>query len=152
MSVRIVTFRSTSLAFLVLSVLVALCLAIVPARAQDLVAQTGDLFVANQTINTIREFSPTGHDLGNFATTGLNGPTGLAFDKRGNLYVSNINGNTIRRFSPTGQDLGDFATTGLSSPRGIAFDKHGNLYVANVSWIREFSPTGADLVTSPPRG
>ena len=48
MSVRIGTFRSTSLAFLVLSVLVALCLAIVPARAQDLVAQTGDLFVANK--------------------------------------------------------------------------------------------------------
>jgi DNA-binding beta-propeller fold protein YncE len=104
-----------------------------------------DLLVANQTANTIREFSPSGEDLGYFATTGLNGPTGLAFDKDGNLYVSNINGNTIREFSPTGVDLGNFATTGLSSPRGIAFDRHGNLYVANVSSIREFSPTGEDL-------
>ncbi len=80
-----------------------------------------NLFVANQTTNTIREFSPTGADLGNFATTGLNGPTGLAFDKRGNLYASNINGDTIRRFSPTGQDLGNFATTGMITPVGLAF-------------------------------
>ena len=129
-----------------LSLLTVLCLATAPAQAQNLFAtgQTQDLFVANQSTNTIREFSPTGVDLGYFATTGLNGPTGLAFDKR-NLYVSNINGNTIREFSPTGVDLGDFATTGLSSPRGIAFDKHGNLYVANSSWIRQLSPTGVDL-------
>ena len=123
--------------------LILFCLAIAPAQAQN-------LFVANQAGNTIGEFSPSGVDLGDFATTGLNGPTGLAFDKEGNLYVSNITGNTIRKFSPTGEDLGDFATTGLSAPRGIAFDKRGNLYVANSAelgsgWIRKFSPTGEDL-------
>ena len=121
MSVRIGTFRKTSLAFLVLSVLVALCLAVTPARAQDLVAQTGDLFVANQTINTIREFSPTGHDLGNFATTGLNTPAGLVFDKDNNLYVSNRGDGTIRTFSRSGTDLGYFATTGIITPVGLAF-------------------------------
>ncbi len=64
-------------------------------------AQERNLFVANQGGNTIREFSPSGVDLGDFATTGLNGPTGLAFDRSGNLYVSNIASNTIRKFSPT---------------------------------------------------
>jgi len=88
-------------------------------------AQAQNLFVANQAGNTIREFSPAGEDLGDFATTGLAGPTGRAFDKSGNLYVSNIAGNTIREFSPTGEDLGDFATTGLSAPRGLAFDNRG---------------------------
>ena len=129
MSVQIRTFLKTSLAFLVLSLLTALSLAVAPAQAQNLfaAAQTQNLFVANQTTNTIREFSPSGEDLGYFATTGLNGPTGLAFDKRGNLYVSNINGNTIREFSPSGDDLGYFATTGLNGPTGLAFDKRGNL-------------------------
>ena len=50
------------------SLLVGFCLAIAPAQAQN-------LFVANQAGNTIREFSPSGVDLGDFATTGLNGPT-----------------------------------------------------------------------------
>jgi hypothetical protein len=137
--------------------LIVFCLAIAPAQAQN-------LFVANRFGNTIRVFSASGVDLGDFATTGLNGPTALAFDKKGNLYVSNIEGNTVRRFSPTGEDLGDFATTGLSAPRGMAFDKEGNLYVANSlefgpGWIRKFSPAGEDLgnfattpLNSTPRG
>ena len=117
-SVRFGSARRWWFAILVLSLLTALSLAIAPAQARNLFAteQTQNLFVANQSTNTIREFSQTGADLGYFATTGLNGPTGLAFDKRGNLYVSNINDNTIREFSPTGADLGNFATTGLSSP------------------------------------
>ena len=62
------------LAFLVLSLLTALSLAIAPAQAKNLFAieQAHNLFVANQSTNTIREFSPTGADLGDFATTGLN--------------------------------------------------------------------------------
>ena len=85
------------------------------AQGQSLFAPalTQNLFVANQSTNTIREFSRRCRP-GDFATAGLNGPTGLAIDKHGNLYVSNINGNTIREFSPTGDDLGNFATTGLS--------------------------------------
>ena len=149
MSVQIRTFLKISLAFLVLGLLAALSLASASARAQNPFspAQTQNLFVANQTGNTIREFSPSGEDLGYFATNGLNGPTGLAFDKRGNLYVSNINDNTIREFSPSGEDLGNFATTGLSTPAGLAFDKDGNLYVSNRGdgTIRKFSRSGADL-------
>jgi DNA-binding beta-propeller fold protein YncE len=73
--------------------------------------------VANADTNSIREFSATGTDLGNFATTGLAAPYGLAFDALGNLYASNANGSTIRKFSSTGTDLGNFATTGLNTPR-----------------------------------
>lgn len=71
--------------------------------------------------NTIREFSPTGVDLGDFAATGLSTPAGLAFDKHGNLYVSNRGDGTIRKFSPSGADLGYFATTGMITPVGLAF-------------------------------
>ena len=123
MSVQIRSLLKTSVAFLVLGLLIALSLAVAPAQAQTLftAAQTQDLFVANQTINTIREFSPTGVDLGDFATTGLSSPAGLAFDKGGNLYVSNRGDATIRKFSRSGADLGYFATTGMITPVGLAF-------------------------------
>ena len=123
MSVRIRTFLKASLALLVLNLLTALSLGIAPAQAQDLFApmQTRNLFVANQSTNTIREFSPSGEDLGNFATTGLSAPAGVAFDKDGNLYVSNRGDGTIRKFSRSGTDLGYFATTGMITPVGLAF-------------------------------
>src|SRR5262245_58261664 len=111
MSVRIRLSLRAGLVVLALTLLSVLCPAVAPAREHSRAAR---LFVANQDANTIREFSSSGQDLGLFATTGLNGPTGLAFDRRGDLYVSNINANTIRRFSPTGEDLGNFATSGLS--------------------------------------
>ena len=148
MSLQLRTSLKTTLVFLALSLVFVLSLIIASAQAHpSSPAQTPNLFVANQTGNTIREFAPSGEDLGYFVTTGLNGPTGLAFDKRGNLYVTNFGGNTIREFSPTGQDLGNFATTGLNTPAGLAFDKHGDLYVSNRGdgTIREFSPTGEDL-------
>jgi hypothetical protein len=71
--------------------------------------------------NTIREYSATGTDLGNFASTGLNLPAGLAFDAAGNLFVANFGDNTIHEFSATGTDLGKFASAGLSEPEGLAF-------------------------------
>jgi hypothetical protein len=39
----------------------------------------GDLCVSNALGNTIRRFSPTGTDLGNFASSGLSNPTYIAF-------------------------------------------------------------------------
>jgi hypothetical protein len=66
------TLLKISLALVGLILLTALSLAVAQAQAQN-------LFVANQTGNTIRMFSPTGVDLGYFATTGLKAPVGLAF-------------------------------------------------------------------------
>src|SRR5262249_28180063 len=83
--------------------------------------KNGNLFVANQSNNTVREFGPTGTDLGTFASTGLSQPTDLAFDASGNLYVTNLNQDSIRKFGPTGTDLGYFATNGLDRPGGRVF-------------------------------
>jgi DNA-binding beta-propeller fold protein YncE len=48
----------------------------------------GNLYVANISSNTIREFSPTGQDLGIFASTGLGFPAGLVVERSGNLFVA----------------------------------------------------------------
>ncbi len=112
----------------------------------------GHLYVTNFAegepgTGTIRRFSPTGEDLGYFAT-GFHGPTGLAFDPVGTLYVAvgRSDNGAIRQFSPTGEDLGNFVT-GLNYPIALAFDPAGNLYVtvAFDNTIRRFAPTGEDL-------
>jgi DNA-binding beta-propeller fold protein YncE len=98
----------------------------------------------------IRDFGPTGTDLGIFATStlGLFNPQGVAFDSSGNLYAANRYSNSIEKISPTGIDLGLFvANAGLNSPFGIAFDNGGNLYAANGDGnsVKKFGPTGTDL-------
>src|SRR6266540_1959196 len=114
----------------------------------------GHLYVTNFAegepgTGTIRRFSPTGEDLGYFAT-GFHGPTGLAFDPVGTLYVAvgRSDNGAIRQFSPTGEDLGNFVT-GLNYPIALAFDPAGNLYVASGldNTIHRFAPTGEDLGT-----
>src|SRR5207248_760238 len=87
-----------------------------------------NLYVSNYNGDTIEKYSSTGIDLGMFANTGLNNPTGLAFDSAGNLYAANRDTNRIEKFSPTGSV---FANTGLNQPYGLAFDSTGNLYAAN---------------------
>jgi sugar lactone lactonase YvrE len=97
--------------------------------------------------NTIEKYSPTGVDLGAFASTGLQYPWGLAFDKQGNLFVANYDGNSIMKFTPQG--VGSvFANTGLNGPQGLVFDSAGNLYVANYdgNYIEKFTPDGVGSV------
>ncbi len=120
-----------------------------------LAGQPQVLYVANAGDNTIHRFATDGTDLGGFAARG-NEPLGIALDNSGNLYVSLYLDNVIRKFSPDGTDLGVFANTGLANPAGMVFDSNGRLYVVNYnydsgingtrqSFVRAFSPTGADL-------
>ena len=110
------------------------------------------IYVANYGNNTIRKFdSASGADLGLFASTGLNQPTGLAFDNAGNLFVSNYGNNRIMKYTPGG--IGSIFATyptdpNLFAPQGLAFDSTGNLYVAN--WfgntIEKFTPQGVGSI------
>jgi len=55
-----------------------------------------------------------------FASTGLYGPAGLAFDSAGYLYAANHDNNTIERFDPSGAGT-LFANTGMDQPIFLAF-------------------------------
>ncbi len=104
----------------------------------------GNLYVSTNA-NRIEKFSPTGVDLGTFATVGLNFPMGLAFDRAGNLYAANYAGNNVQKFTPAG--VGS-VFAGVIRPTGLAFDAAGNLYVANFgNTIEEFAPDGSFLGT-----
>ena len=79
----------------------------------------GNLYASNFNTNTIEKFTPSGAR-SVFATTGVNGPEGLAFDSAGDLYVKNFRDNTIEKFNPDG--IGSvFASSGLSGAGNLAF-------------------------------
>lgn len=106
----------------------------------------GDVFIANHGSNTIRHYSSTGTDLGIFASTGLNLPTGIAFDQHGRLVVCNYGDGSLSFYSSAGQLLTRVAT-GLLNPIALALDRHDNIYVStpNIgvnSGIFRFSPEG----------
>jgi DNA-binding beta-propeller fold protein YncE len=110
------------------------------------------LYVANNGNNTVDVINPSGQ-ASVFASTGLSGPGGLAFDSSGNLYVGNFNNNTIEKFNPTGQGT-LFANSLMNGPAGMAFDTNGNLYVGSLNSsgapfggsIAKFNSTGSGAV------
>jgi len=63
--------------------------------------------------------------------SGLDLPTGLAFDSAGNLFVANVSkfiNGAIYKFTPAGGRT-TFAS-GLTNPEAVAFDNAGNLFVS----------------------
>lgn len=88
----------------------------------------GNLFVSDNS--AIEEFNSSGTgSVFATASSGLDLPSGLAFDASGNLYVANYN-DTILKFNTNGVSS-VFASSGLSNPEALAFDSSGNLYVGN---------------------
>ncbi len=103
----------------------------------------GNLFVADFDDNAIYKFTPDA-SRSTFAS-GLNGPTGLAFDQAGNLFESDSNSGMIFRFTPAGEKS-TFAT-GLSMPQALAFDTAGNLFAAEFGPnVLKFTPDGTRSV------
>ncbi len=122
----------------------------------------GELFVANHRESTIYRFSIYGENLGVFAATGLNAPTGIACDSRGRLVVCNFGDGSLSIFSPSGELLARI-TTGLINPIALTLDSADNIYVsapnlgpqagvyrfAAEDWQRTLFATGNDF---DPRG
>ena len=99
-------------------------LALAPISAN---AASGDLFVSNFLDGTISRFTPGG--LQSTFASGLNSPSGLAFDKAGNLFEADSGSNSILRITPNGTKT--IFASGLNFPRGLAFDTAGDLFEAD---------------------
>lgn len=95
-----------------------------------LASRADTLYVSNWGNNTIWRFTAEGSG-SLFANSGLNHPTGLAFDCAGNLYVANYAGfrnSTIMKFVADG--TGSLFATNLYASMGVAVDGT-NIYIAN---------------------
>jgi streptogramin lyase len=121
----------------------------------------GNIYVADQANNAIREITPFGTNwivatIAGGAQGSLDGantaaqfyrPTGIAMDSATNLYVADQFNHTIRKITPTGTNwvvstiAGQVRMPGANdganlnaqfhNPTGIAVDNAGNLFVAD---------------------
>ena len=133
----------------------------------------GDIFVADNNNNQIREISAAGlvttvagsDSIG--AVDGIGtaayffGPTGIAIDAAGNLLVTDAGNNLIRKVTPAGAvstvagngapgaTNGALLLASFNNPTGIALDASGNIYIADMlnSTIREIN-IGSSLVST----
>lgn len=133
----------------------------------------GDIFVADNNNNEIREISAAGlvttvagsDSIG--AVDGIGsaayffGPTGIAIDASGNLLVTDAGNNLVRKVTPAGtvstiagngtpgSTDGALLSASFNNPTGIAISTSGNIYIADMlnSTIREIN-IGISLVST----
>ncbi|HTG44267.1 MAG TPA: NHL repeat-containing protein, partial [Verrucomicrobiae bacterium] len=122
----------------------------------DIIARSGNLFVADSANHTVRQVTPEGvvttvagaeSVFGGEDGTGGDArfyfPTGVGLDNGGNLYIADYGNNTIRRIAPgnivttfagiaggSGSKDGPALSARFSFPTGIAIDAVGNAYIA----------------------
>ncbi len=105
----------------------------------------GDVFVADQGGNNIREISPygvvtnfagdpnggSGFTDGQGAAAQFNGPMDMVIDASGNLYVADNGNLVVRKILPDGT-VSTFTTLPSGNPPGgVALDGAGNIYVTD---------------------
>ncbi len=128
------------------------------------VDQQGNIYVADDTDDTIKKVAANGQVLAAWGGTGsapgqLSGPSGVAVDPQGNVYVSEFYNSRVQKFSPMGKVLAVLGSTGpsvqqLNHPIGVAVDAQGNLYVNDHrnNRIVKFSSAGKFLAAWVPLG
>jgi len=128
------------------------------------------------SLNVVWQYDPanTGTNGGwSQVVTGVNNPTGLAFDSGQDLYVSSWTDQAVYRYPYDSQSgLYDFGRVvfwtvpdGTAAPYGLAFDQGGNLYIAGfgggtysggtkvLKWIATGTvPLSSTLLSRTPRG
>ena len=120
---------------------------------------SGNLYIADESNNCIREVNPDGlistiagngiagysGDGGLAAFAELDNAAGVGIDKTGNIYITDGFNNRIRKMNTSGiistiagnglkgySGIGDTATlASINDPVGIEADEEGNLYFAN---------------------
>jgi DNA-binding beta-propeller fold protein YncE len=102
-----------------------------------------NLFVGDYSAGELLEYSGGVESV--FAT-GLNYPTGLAFDSSGDLFEGDQFSGNIYEWKGGGATRTTFAT-GLSQPGPMAINAAGDLFVVVNGSIDEFSPAGTVINT-----
>jgi sugar lactone lactonase YvrE len=100
------------------------------------VDQAGNVFVALPFQSIIQKYSPSGVNLGSFASGSFF--EHVEFDAHGDLYAT-TGSSLVRKFSPSGQELASYAEQLLYTV-SLAFDSGNRLYVANNGPAVPFGP------------
>ena len=130
----------------------------------------GDVWVSSPAYaltggNSVREFSPAGHQLRSFGTTqagygDLGNPGGIAVGPDGRIYVAQPDYGLVSVFSPAGSFYTEFglqpdpgrAAEDLEFPQGLAIAATGPVWVADTGHDRivQFATVPGSPVTGTP--
>ena len=103
-----------------------------------------ELYVANQSNNTVTVYSHGSIQPTRTYSQGLNRPLYPIVDRQGELYVGNANDGTVAEYLAGSTNLHQVLQTAGTEADGMALDKHENLYVAyranGQGSIEEFAP------------
>ena len=84
----------------------------------------------------------------------VNGPWGVAVNKKGEVFVSEDAGHCVSVFSPSGEKIRSFGSYGskegqFNKPRGITLDREGNVLITdcNNHRIQKFAADGTFIAT-----
>jgi sugar lactone lactonase YvrE len=117
---------------------------------------TGNVWISNQSGNSLTELSSTGTPISPFAGYtggGLDVPDSIAIDGGGNVWTVNAGNSALSKFSNAGMALSPsfgFVGGGLLRPECLAIDGAGNVWAANSvgNSLSEFANSGAVLSPS----
>jgi sugar lactone lactonase YvrE len=117
-------------------------------------SRTGTLTIAGLTVTVtqvgtsyIGPFGPA--PLITLASSGLNGPYGVAVDGSGNVYIADSQNSVIREWNASTQLMTTLVSSGLNDPSGVAVDNSGNVYIADTvnNAIKEWSASTQQVTT-----
>jgi phage tail-like protein len=126
----------------------------VPGAWAVAVAEDGTAFVADPDAHAVVRVGPCGDasllgcaDGPSDVPGRVDGPRGIAVDRRGRIVVADTGNCRVQRFDArTGQLVG-LGPEGLDRPVAVAVDAGGRLYVAEAAGIRRFGPGGVEDTT-----
>jgi sugar lactone lactonase YvrE len=101
---------------------------------------SGELFASCYGDGTLKKVGSSGGSM-TTVKSGINNPSGIAFDASGNMYVGAYSGDIIWKITSTGTET-IFAN--IVRPSGLIFDHAGNLLVGDQAGhtIRKITPSG----------
>ena len=113
-----------------------------------------DVFVANQSANSITEYAlPYGNATATL-NSGVSGPSALALDATNDLFAANNTGNNVTAWAPPYLNVVSLTiSNGIASPIAIAFESQTNaneagaLLVTNCTGVANCATVGAATVT-----
>lgn len=114
----------------------------------------GNIWVANESSNSVTELNATGSVLGTYTSGGILSPRGIAIDTTGNVWIANTGGSSIVELNSAGTPIstGSGYTAGsINAPVALAIDSSNNVWVANFngSSITALNSAGTVINSSP---
>jgi len=117
----------------------------------------GDVWVANESSNSVTELSPAGAVTGTYSSGGILSPRGIAIDTTGKIWIANTGGNSIVEINSSGTALSGtsgYTAGSINAPVALAIDSGNNVWVTNFNGgsVTALSSAGAAINSSPLTG